>query len=277
MNNDYYVYIYWRLDTNEPFYVGKGKGNRWKVLYNRKGHFKNIMNKVDIVCEIFKDNLTETQAHGIECWLINELVFEYGFSINIKNNRGDKEFLHLVNQTWGGEGTSGRESWFKDLSKENHPMYGKHHSQETRNNLSKKAKKRFKNKENTPMYGKHHTDEAKKKISEGHKGREDSEETKKKKSEAHKGLKGKSLPYEKNPNAKSVICLTTKRIFLTAKEASEYYNISRSEISSCCKGYRMKNGKKYKVKNAGKLSNGIKLVWKKINWNHNKKYRVNNR
>ena len=30
--NNYYVYIYWRLDTNEPFYVGKGKGDRWRYL-----------------------------------------------------------------------------------------------------------------------------------------------------------------------------------------------------------------------------------------------------
>ena len=26
--NEYYVYEWIRLDTNEPFYVGKGKGNR---------------------------------------------------------------------------------------------------------------------------------------------------------------------------------------------------------------------------------------------------------
>lgn len=27
---DYYIYIYYRLDTNEPFYIGKGRKNRWK-------------------------------------------------------------------------------------------------------------------------------------------------------------------------------------------------------------------------------------------------------
>lgn len=26
-NKEYYVYIYYRLDTNEPFYAGKGKGD----------------------------------------------------------------------------------------------------------------------------------------------------------------------------------------------------------------------------------------------------------
>lgn len=107
--NDYYVYIYYRLDTNEPFYVGKGKGRRWRRIdgKQRGKHFKNIANKYFVVCEIFKDNLTEEEAHGIECFLIDELVFEYGFSIDIPNNRSVEKGCHLVNTTWGGEGCSG--------------------------------------------------------------------------------------------------------------------------------------------------------------------------
>ena len=30
--DNYYVYEWIRLDSNEPFYVGKGAGNRWKHL-----------------------------------------------------------------------------------------------------------------------------------------------------------------------------------------------------------------------------------------------------
>ena len=61
MNNDYYVYIYWRLDTNEPLYVGKGKGRRWKRL-NRNKHFNRIINKYPVSVTIEKDNLTENEA-----------------------------------------------------------------------------------------------------------------------------------------------------------------------------------------------------------------------
>ena len=32
MSNKYYVYEWIRLDTNEPFYVGKGCDDRWKDL-----------------------------------------------------------------------------------------------------------------------------------------------------------------------------------------------------------------------------------------------------
>ena len=309
--NNYYVYIYWRLDINEPFYIGKGKDNRWKMLNKRNKHFKNIENKHLVVCEIIKDNLTEEQALGIECWLINELVFEYGYSIDIPNNRSSEKGHHLVNQTWGGEGTSGmnpydmvdeekREEWKRKLSKkgEDHPMYGRHHSEETRKKMSENhwdcsgenaywygkhlpketrrkisdtIKDLFKDKENHPMYGKNQTDETKERIGEKAKerlkneknhpmyGKTHSEESKRKMSESHKG-KNKGMD---NPKSMSVICLTTKRLFRNIREASAYYNCHH--ISDCCR----------KKRNcAGKLPDGTPLVWKYLVWKHNKKYRI---
>ena len=47
--------------------------------------------------------------------------------------------------------------------------------------------------------------------------------------------------------------------------ASEYYNIHKGNISTCCKG---------KNKSAGKFPDGTPLVWRYIRWNHNKKYRI---
>ena len=92
---------------------------------------------------------------------------------------------------------------------------------------------------NCPFYGKHHSEEHKAKLSEERKG-------------------------SKNPRAKSVICITTKRIFLTAKEGAEYYNLQSQNIGQCCKG---------KIKSAGKHNNQ-KLVWRYLNHKHNKTYRV---
>ena len=109
MNNDFYVYIYWRLDINEPFYIGKGHGDRWRQIntYHRNKHFINIKNKHRIMCEIIKDNLTEDEAFYWEEFIIALLVFEYGFSIEVKGCNSDNHYCHLVNQTWGGDGTSG--------------------------------------------------------------------------------------------------------------------------------------------------------------------------
>ena len=87
-----------------------------------------------------------------------------------------------------------------------------------------------------------------------------SEETRKKMSDNHWDSSGKN-----NPMAKSVICLTTKRIFYSASEGANYYGIkSSSNITSCCQG------KNYK--SAGKF-NGQKLVWRYLVWEHNKKFR----
>lgn len=99
--------------------------------------------------------------------------------------------------------------------------------------------------------GKINSEDTKKKMS-----RQPSKDTRKRISEANKG--------KNNPVAKSVICLTTKRIFYTIKEGATCYEISRSSnIISCCKGKR---------KSAGKYQ-GKKLVWRYLVWNHNKKFR----
>ena len=74
--NDYYVYVYWRLDTNEPFYVGKGRDRRWKCLYpsRRNEHFIRIIEKHPIAVEIVKDKLTNEQAMLILQKNVGELL-----------------------------------------------------------------------------------------------------------------------------------------------------------------------------------------------------------
>ena len=67
---------------------------------------------------------------------------------------------------------------------EKHPMYGKHHLEESKKKMSETHKG-----EKNHNYGKKMSEEQKKKISEAEKGKKLSEETKKKLSEAHKGCK----------------------------------------------------------------------------------------
>lgn len=104
---DYYVYLYYRLDTNEPFYVGKGHDDRCYHMHNRNEHFTNIVNSIPTAVVIIKDNLTEVEAFYWEEELIRTLVFDYGYSIDIKGNTSNEKGYHLVNRTWGGEGCSG--------------------------------------------------------------------------------------------------------------------------------------------------------------------------
>ena len=65
-----------------------------------------------------------------------------------------------------------------------------------------------------------------------------------------------------------VMCLNTKRIFVTIDEGAKFYNIkSKTNITKCCKGER---------KYCGKLEDGTELVWRYVKWNHNKKYKLLN-
>lgn len=225
MENIYYVYEWIRLDTNEPFYIGKGKGDRcYRLTRGNNKHFNNIVKSIPCAVNILHDNLDEQTAYGLECyyiWLYRDII---GYS--------------MCNLCDGGEGVT--------LCGELNSFYGKKHTEESKKKMSEnhwdnKGKNNF-------MYGRNHTEETKRKMSEARLGKCASEETKKKLSEMRQG--------KDNPKAKSVICITTNKIFDTAKEGAEYYNIkSKGHLGQCCKGER---------KSCGKLPGGTKLVWKYI-------------
>lgn len=137
MKHNFYVYAYYRLDTNEIFYIGKGHGGRCYNINNRSNYFKNICNKVDVAVVILIDGLTEDEAFMYEAESIQSLVFDYGYSIEIEGNRSKEKGCHLVNQTWGGEGVSTIWSEERKESKR-----GYKHTAETREKMRKKSKER---------------------------------------------------------------------------------------------------------------------------------------
>lgn len=150
--------------------------------------------------EIIKENLTLEQANQLEI----ELIKKY------KENG-----ITLYNMTAGGEGTPNHKpiftkEWRKKLSDaksgdkwigEKNSFYGKHHSKETKEKISRIHKGKRLGADN-PFYGKTHTNEHKKMFSELAKktfsGKPKSEEQKKKMSEAAKGRKHSLEQIEKN-------------------------------------------------------------------------------
>jgi len=184
----YYVYIY--LDprksgqykfgdlsfTHEPFYVGKGFGNRDNYHINaalgnhkpvnRHKHFriKNILdNKLNPIIIRMDEKLLETDALSLEVKTIKSI------------GRFDLGEGPLLNMTNGGEGSSGffhtEESKLKmsiSTSKSqmgaDNPFYGKKHSKDTIDNMKSKLSNLMSGKGN-PFYGKKHTQETKNKIS----------------------------------------------------------------------------------------------------------------
>lgn len=88
---DYYIYEWIRLDLNEPFYVGKGKGNRCYDR-DRNKHFCDVLsyckkNNIAVAVSILEEGLNEVEAYELECGYIHQYIFEYGFN--------------LTNKTWG--------------------------------------------------------------------------------------------------------------------------------------------------------------------------------
>lgn len=62
----FYVYLHVRLDTNFPFYVGKGMGKRAWAKRNRGRHWDRIVNKYGYKIEIIKYFTNETDAFEYE-------------------------------------------------------------------------------------------------------------------------------------------------------------------------------------------------------------------
>ncbi len=93
----YYVYEHWRLDKDECFYVGKGKGRRAYEKSCRGNHWKSVvkyLNKIGSAYEIrmVKTGITEKEAFSLE---IERISFWKSIGVN------------LTNKTNGGDGTSG--------------------------------------------------------------------------------------------------------------------------------------------------------------------------
>lgn len=94
----------------------------------------------------------------------------------------------------------------ENRSGDNNPMWGKHHSEETKRKISESNKG-----ENHHMYGKHHSEEHKKRM---------------------------SLKF-----SKPVMCVETGVIFMNLTEASKWAGLkSNASISQCCTGKRKTAG-----------------------------------
>ena len=136
----YYVYMWYLKGTGEVFYIGKGKGNRYKSYNHRNDEFRDIVrnNKDKIGVCFYAKNLDEESALGLERYLIYEYHCMGQCAANVHEG--------------GCGGYTGRYDSFERSRK-----------------LSESTKARVQGKDN-PMYGKTHTKEAREKISRANKG-----------------------------------------------------------------------------------------------------------
>jgi len=88
----FYIYQHRKADTNEIFYVGKGKGTRLNQSKGRNQYWHRVVAKHGFVAEFIAQNLDEELAFLAEME-----------AIDVYKRRGIK----LVNITEGGEGATG--------------------------------------------------------------------------------------------------------------------------------------------------------------------------
>jgi group I intron endonuclease len=156
---NFYIYQHRKADTNEIFYVGKGKGTRINHTKGRNNYWHRVVKKHGFVAEYIAQNLDEELAFlaEMEC-------------IDAYRRRG----IQLVNATDGGEGASGYK-----------------HTEQHKANL--KGNKNGASSWGMTFKGKKHTEESRKQMSYariGNKnklGKKISEESKQKMSQAKTG------------------------------------------------------------------------------------------
>lgn len=279
IKNDYYVYvlldsskkgkyIYGDLKFNyEPFYIGKGIGDRInQTLYDKSPFKKNKINKlksqdIEIISYKIYENLDNKSAIKIEKGLIKKI------------GRRDLNEGTLVNMTDGGDGRLNS----------NHPLsvrlkiseslkgvnIGRTHTKETIMKMSKSQTG-----ENNGFYGNNHTDIVKKSHSDRVSGFNHPMYNKKHKDETIEFLKDHRKNNISNENIKEACNKFKKPVlmydlkmnfikeFRSVKEASISLDINESIISKCCRGDIIKPTRYYfKYKNTeDKIKNNKFLI-----------------
>lgn len=259
-------YIYLIIDlTNWKKYVGQHHYHLEKLDSNYHG-------SGTIISKIYKKRPhTLKEVYLKTCYTQEELDEWEQYYINFYNTLSPNGYNLQEGGRGGVPSEDARrkmsESHKRLLSREKHPMLGKHHSEESKKKMSNakkgkpshnkgkpmseetkkklsESKKGLQSGEKNPMFGKHHSDETKQKISKIHKGKHISEEQKKKLSSALKGRtspnKGKQMSEEqKKKMSKKVLQFTLDDDFI--REWPSLHECTRngfqqSAVGRCCNG-----------------------------------------
>lgn len=81
MEREYYVYGWFNLDWGVYFYIGRGKGNRYKSKSGRSKAFKAIVSRWNCESHILSDGLTLEESEFLEHNRKHYLLFTKGHPI----------------------------------------------------------------------------------------------------------------------------------------------------------------------------------------------------
>lgn len=226
-----YIYGDYSFDY-EPFYIGKGHGNRkYKHLTeasgNKQSHKLNKIRKIILknlqpIIVTYEENIFDNDAKILEIKIIKAI------------GRFDLKLGPLTNLTDGGEGTSGKICSKKTKDKISKSHIGIFHSEKTKDKLRKTRANQIFSKEtrkkmsessignNNSFFGKKHSKKSREKMAKSQTGKKQSLETIEKRA---------NLQYKQIINSEGLF-------FKSQKEAAIYYNINPSYVSNMIIGYK---------------------------------------
>ena len=76
ISRDFYVYGIFNSDWNEFFYIGKGSGDRYKLLSQRNPIIKKVLSRYNCESKILVSNLTEDEAYKKELEIKNQFILD---------------------------------------------------------------------------------------------------------------------------------------------------------------------------------------------------------
>lgn len=254
----------------EPFYVGKGSGDRITAsLLDSKSTFK--MNKINKIRQSGGEIVKMKLFEGLE----NSVALEKEIEIIKKIGRRDLKVGPLVNQTDGGDGrlmclhseeskrkisqtkrgqkikpysvrpmTPEQREYLKKINQgENNPFFGKNHTERVKENHSLRVSGL-----DHPMWGRKHHERTKQKIKERRNAAVDQD---------------KMIQLSRDRNSKAVLQFDLEGLFMkeffSIKEAAIKSGCSESIIGKCCRGaikrprkyiFRFKNTQSLELKNS---------------------------
>lgn len=276
-----FIYITTNI-INGKRYLGQKKfDDRWQSYLGSGEILKKAIKKYGK--ENFARNIIDIAYSDDE---LSQKEYDYSVFFNVVES---DDWYNLV---YGGSTINGykfSEEQRKHMSEirrgERHPLYGKFHTDETKEKIRTALKGKYVG-ENHHNYGKQLSEETKYKISKANTGRVVSQEIKDKLSEKNSGknnhfynkhhtkdtkekiihsqlrtflcedgsecLKNMNSEYC-NPRAFPVYSIEFNKIFWGAKEVHNIYGVIASDVTKCCKG---------KIKSCGKHPDtGEKLHW----------------
>jgi hypothetical protein len=221
--NRFYVYLHYRKDNGECFYVGKGTGRRYLNKYGRNTYWDNVANKYGWWAEKIQENLTEEEAFRLEAEYCEKMGYSNLTNLNKEFGNGGHS-LPLESREKIREKKIGHscynDEWREKIKKGN---TGKVVSEESREKMRKPKSEETKLKMKTP------------------KGPQTPEVIEKRR----KSLQGKSKPkgmmdkVHKN-NQKPILQYDLKGNFIREWEsmtlATKYLGKKGSGIANCARG-----------------------------------------